>query len=199
MEADTQFIISISREFGSAGHEIAEKLAKNFGIGLYDKNILEELAKEKSSSADKLEEFDEQPGAFLAKKFGNHNSSPENIVAQMQFDYIRKKAERGESFVVVGRCAETVLKGQQNFFRFFILGDKEEKLKHVINKYQLGEEEALAKMLRHDKKRKQYHNQYSEYKWGDSRGYDMCVNSSKLGIDGTVELIKNYIRSVRPE
>lgn len=118
MEADTQFIISISREFGSAGHEIAEKLAKNFGIGLYDKNILEELAKEKSSSADKLEEFDEQPGAFLAKKFGNHNSSPENIVAQMQFDYIRKKAERGESFVVVGRCAETVLKGQQNFSGF---------------------------------------------------------------------------------
>lgn len=197
MGADAQFIISVSREYGSAGHEIAEKLAQDFGIGLYDRNILEELAKEKSSSAEKLEEFDEQPISFLAKRIGNHNSSAENIVAQMQFDYIRKKAESGESFVVVGRCAETVLKGQKNFFRFFILGDKEEKLKHVMNKYRLGEEEAMAKMLRHDKKRKQYHNQYSEYKWGDSRGYDMCINSSSLGVDGTVEVIKKYMHLMK--
>ncbi|MGN0165314.1 MAG: AAA family ATPase [Lachnospiraceae bacterium] len=191
-----QFIVSISREFGSAGHEIAEKLAKDLGIELYDRKILDEIAAEKQSSVESLEEFDEKP-TFFAKKIGVHNSSAENIVAQMQFDYIRRKADSGESFVVVGRCAETVLKGRKNFFRFFILGDRPEKIEHVKNKYGLNDEEALEKMIRHDKKRKIYHNQYSEFKWGDSRGYDMCINSSKLGIDGTVELIKKYLYSLK--
>lgn len=194
---EKQLIVSISREFGSAGHEIAEKLASELGIDLCDRSLLDELAKEKNSSAEKLAEFDEKPVSFLAKRIGDHTNSAENIVAQMQFDYIRKKADSGASFVVVGRCAETVLAGRENFFRFFILGDREEKLRHVELKYHLSEEESLEKMLRHDKKRKQYHNQYSDFKWGDSRGYDMCINSSKLGVDGTVKMILSYLDTVK--
>lgn len=189
-----QYIISISREYGSAGHEIARKIADELGIKLYDHNILDEIAKAKQTSAETWEEYDEQPISFLAKKIGNHSSSAEDILAQMQFKYIRAKAESGESFVVVGRCAETVLKGHKNFVRFFILGDEKDKLRRVQTKYNLSEEEALEKMAHHDKKRKLYHNQYSEYKWGDSRGYDLCINSSRLGIDGTVELIKSYLK-----
>lgn len=116
------------------------------------------------------------------------------IIAQFQFDYIRKKAESGESFVVVGRCSENVLKDYDCLISVFVTGDKEHKIQRVMEHFDLSESEAYTKMRRHDRTRKQYHNRYSEGKWGDATYYDMCINSSPLGIEKTVNVLENYVK-----
>jgi cytidylate kinase len=193
---EKQLIISIGREFGSGGHVIAEALAKKFNIPMYDHNLLDHIAAEKNLDLETLKKFDEKPrNVLLSRTLKGHSSSPSDNIAMMQFDYIKKKAEKGESFVIVGRCAEMVLKEFEGMISIFILGDKECKIKRVTEVYDISEEEARKKMERHDVYRKQYHNSYCDGKWGDSRSYDLCVNSSRLGIDGTVAMLADYIRA----
>lgn len=191
---DRQIIISIGREFGSGGHAIAEIVAKDLGINMYDRNMLDEIAREKGIDVDSLHRFDEKPrNPFLSRSVRGYSSSMEENLAQLQFEFIKNKADSGESFVIVGRCAEHVLKDRDSVISIFVLGDKQEKIARVKAKYDLDREEALTKMTRHDKKRKAYHNSYSDSKWGDSRGYDLCVNSSRLGVEGTAKFIESYI------
>ena len=190
-----QTIISISREFGSGGHRIAEKLARDLDMKLYDRNMLDEIAEAKNIKVEYLEKYEEKPrNLMLTRRVGDYSNSMAEIVADMQFEYLREKAESGESFVVVGRCAETVLKDFKGLISIFVVGDKDKKLARVKEKYQMNETEALLKMKRHDKKRKMYHNRHSDFKWGDSRNYDICINSSKLGWEKTSELLESYIR-----
>lgn len=192
---EKQIMISISREFGSCGRQIAEKVAEDLELSLYDRNLLDAIAKEKDMNVEHLEKFDEKPrNPILSRSVGGHSNSMEENLVKMQFEYLQKKADNGESFVVVGRCAETALKGREGLVSIFVLGDKEEKLLHVKDKYQLSDSEATLKMVRHDTKRKAYHNRYSDFKWGDSRGYDLCINSSKLGIEKTASVIENYVK-----
>lgn len=193
---EKQLIISIGREFGSGGHVIAEALAKKFGIPMYDHNLLDHIAEEKNIDRQILEKFDEKPrNVLLSRTLKGHSSSPHDHIANIQFEYIKEKAKKGESFLIVGRCAEMVLKDFDCMISIFILGDKECKTKRVQKVYDISEEEARKKMERHDIYRKQYHNSYCTGKWGDSRSYDLCVNSSRLGIDGTVEMLADYIRA----
>ena len=190
-----QTIISISREYGSGGHEIAEKVAAELGLQFYDRSMLDEIASKMDIKLEVLQKYDEKPRNFmLSRRVGNHTNSMEEIVAEIQFEFIKEKAQRGESFVIVGRCAETVLKEFDGLITIFVNGNKDKKLERVMKKYELNESAALAKMTRHDKTRKQYHNRHSEHKWGDSRFYDLCINSSYLGVDGTVRVLENYIR-----
>ena len=190
-----QKIIAFSREFGSGGHEIAERIAKACNLAFYDRNLLDEIAKEKLVDAGLWEQFDEAPkNRIFHRTVRGHSSSPEENLARMQFEFLEKKAQSGESFVIVGRCAETVLHGTEGLITIFILGDRPAKIKRIEEKYKLSEAEAIAKMSRDDKHRKMYHNKYSKYKWGDSRNYDLCINSSILGVDGTVKLITQYIQ-----
>lgn len=189
-----QIIISVGREFGSGGHEIAKQLAEKLGLNFYDRSMLDELAKEKNIQIEYLEKYDEKPRKlFGSRRVGAYSNSMEEIIAEMQFEYLQEKANKGESFVIVGRCAETVLKGVDGLITIFILGDKKEKIARIMERYQLDEQEAVLKAKRHDKKRKQYHNYHAEGKWGDSRTYDICVNSSRLGIEKTVDLLKCYV------
>lgn len=189
-----QIIISISREFGSGGHAIADQIAKELGIPLYDRAILEDIAEEKGIDKEYLEKFDERPKIpVLSRRVRGHSNSMEENLAEMQFEYLKKKADSGESFVVVGRCAETVLKDKKGLIPIFILGDRRDKVSRIVQRYQLSEKEAVAKINRHDWKRKYYHNRYSQYRWGDSRSYDLCVNSSRLGIRGTANMLLTYI------
>ena len=191
-----QTIISVSREFGSAGHVIAERIAKDHGLNFYDRHILDEIATENNMKVEVLEKYDEKPrNAFLSRRVGAFSNSMEEILAEMQFDYIRKKAESGESFVIVGRCAETVLNGHSGLISIFIVGDELAKIKRIMEVYKISESDAIAKIRRHDKKRKQYHNRHSSFRWGDSRNYDLCINSSKLGLDQTADALEDYIRA----
>ena len=190
-----QVIISISREYGSGGHEIAKIRAERLGMAFYDRSMLDEIAKAMNTDVAELQKYDEKPvNRLLSRRVGNHTNSFEEIIAQIQFDYIQKKAESGESFVVVGRCAETVLRDYECLISVFVTGDREQKVKRVMEQYALSETEAYSKMRRHDRSRKQYHNRYSDAKWGDSRYYDLCINSSPLGIDKTVSVLENYVK-----
>lgn len=192
---DKQIIITIGREFGSGGHVIAEKLAEKMNLPLYDRKMISEVAEASGMDARVFEKYDEKPVNLLFSRTVNgYSNSIEDNIAEKQFDYLRKKAEAGESFIVVGRCAETIFRNNANAFHIFILADKEFKLKRVIEKYKLSESEALAKMYRHDKKRKIYHNRYSKGNWGDSRNYDLCVKSSALGIEKTVDSLLDVIQ-----
>lgn len=187
-------IISIGREFGSGGHVIAEALGKRFNLPLYDNNLLNEIAGEKNLQLKELEKYDETPrNRLFSRTVCGFSNSPEENIANMQFNYLRKKAIEGKSYIVVGRCAETILKDQKGLISIFILGDMEKKIERVMRIYNLSREEAERKICRHDKKRKAYHNYYCQGKWGDSRNYDLSINSSKMGIEATIDFLEEYI------
>ncbi len=189
-----QMIISVSREYGSGGHEIARQLAERLGVSFYDRNMLDEIANEMDVDVANLHKYDEKRRIpIIRRTVRGHSNSPEEIVAEFQFDYLRKKAESGESFVVVGRCSEHILREYEGLIPIFILGDEEAKSKRVQMVRNVTDSEAKSIMARHDRTRKYYHNYHCPNKWGDSRGYEISVNSSKLGIENTVKLLMDYI------
>ncbi len=191
---EKQLIISVGREFGSGGHEIAVKLAKHYNLPLLDQEMLEEIAAEKDVNVDNLKELDEKHASkFFKRNVRGFSSSPQENVSLMQFDYLQKKAKAGDSFVIVGRCSEEVLKEYDGMVSIFILGDKEVKRERIMRLYDLNEFMAERLMHEKDTKRKRYHNSFCDGKWGDSRNYDISVNSSVLGIDETVEILINFI------
>lgn len=191
---EKQLIISVGREFGSGGHEIAEKLAEHYGIQLLDHNLLDEIAAERNLDVKGLRGLDEKrKNVFTSRKVRGFSTSPEENVYLLQFDYLQKKAAAGESFVVVGRCSENILAGYEGLVSVFILGEKKKKVQRIMELYQMTESLAEKLICEKDMKRKRYHNSYCEGKWGDSRNYDISINSSRLGIDGTVKVLIDFI------
>lgn len=188
-----QFIISVGREYGSGGHEIASILSEKFDIPMYDRNMLDQMAEKNGIDSEELHKHEEMKHKGLHRTVRGHSSSIQDTIAQLQFDFIRNKAASGESFVVVGRCAENVLRDNPALISIFVRGDEEAKTERICRLYKLNKLEAKAKMFRHDKKRKAYHNYYSKMKWGDSRGYDFCVNSSLMGVEATAEALYKMI------
>lgn len=192
----SQIIISVGREFGSGGRSIAEELAKRFNIPIYDRHLIEEIANKTGMTAEQIEKHDEAPKSRLtSRRVRGYSNSIEDNIAEMQFEFIRKKAESGESFVVVGRCSESKLRDFDCLCSLFIIGDMDAKIKRIIELYNMNEEEAKNFIEKKDKKRKRYHNYHVKLHWGDSRLYDLTVNSSRLGIDKTIDFLENYIKA----
>ena len=189
-----QLIISIGREFGSAGHEIAERLAKRYGLPLYDHNLLDEVAASHNMDSQELQEYDEMKhNKFLYRSINGMSSSPADNVANMQFNFLLDKAEKGQSFVIVGRCSETILKDYEGLISVFIIGDMESKVARVQHLYGKSEKEAERFIREKDRKRKKYHDSHCKSKWSDSHTYDLSLNSSKLGLEGSVDFLAEYI------
>ncbi len=197
-------IITIGRQFGSAGREIGEKVAEALGIKCYDKELLSRAAKESGFCEEMIQNHDERPtNSFLYNlvmdtySFGYNASSFVDMpishkVFLAQFDTIKKLADE-ESCVIVGRCADYALAEYKNSIHLFIYGEEECKIKRIMEKYQLTEAKAKEMMVKKDKQRQSYYNYYSSKKWGRADSYDLCINSSVLGVDGTVRLILQYI------
>ncbi len=193
-----QLIISVGREFGSGGREIAGILAEHYNIPLLDHNLLDEIASERNLDAKELNGLDEKKrNLLLSRTVKGFNNSPEQNISQLQFSYLQEKANSGESFVVVGRCSETVLRGNKALISIFIEADMDQKIKRIEERYQLSTHEAKKKIAEKDAKRKQYHNSFCEGKWGDARNYDITVNSSRLGVADTAKLLINYVDMCR--
>ncbi len=190
-----QIIITIGREYGSGGHYIAQQLAARLGIRLYDRALIDGTVEASGYQQELVDKNDEKPvNIFLSRRVSGYSNSIEENVAEQVFSFLRGRAESGESFVVVGRCSDSVLRHNPNALHFFILADKETKMERIVSLYHLSEKEALDKMLHTDKRRRTYHNYYSDMKWGDSRGYDLCVNSGRLGIEQTIDVLMEYVR-----
>lgn len=195
---NSQLIISVGREFGSAGHEIAVELAKHYQIELLDHNLLDEIAAEKQIDAENLKSLDEKKkNKLVHRTVRGFSSSPEENISLLQFEYLRNKASKGDSFVVVGRCSESVLKEYDCMISIFVLGDREKKRERIMKLYGMNESMADRFMTEKDTKRKRYHNSYCEGKWGDSRNYDISINSSTLGVEKTVKILTEYIDMMR--
>lgn len=193
-----QLILSIGREFGSGGHEIAQRLADIYGLPLYDHNLLDEIASARNLNSKELTEYDETTrNKLLSRTVRGFNNSPAHNVAYLQFEYLHKKAVAGESFVIVGRCSEAILRDFPGMISIFVLGDMDKKIERIAAKYHLSDEKARKLALEKDRKRKNYHNSYCTGKWGDSRNYHISINSSKLPIEETVQILKNYIDARR--
>lgn len=197
-------VITIGRQFGSGGRQIGKKLAEELGIGYYDKEILNVAAKESGLCQTLFENHDEKPtGSFLYSlvmdtysmgyNSGSYLDMPLNHkVFLAQFDAIKKLAER-ESCVIVGRCADYALEEFDNVFHVFIHADMDYRVKNVMNYNSVNEAKAKDIVNKNDKQRASYYNYYTSKRWGDSKGYDLCLNSALLGVDGCVELIKRMI------
>lgn len=194
-----QLIISIGREFGSGGHEIGERLAKRFQISFYDHRLMEEIAAIRDLDHEALAQYDEknqQKPLITRTVCGMSNDHAKNI-AEIQFDYMKKMAADGKSFVIIGRCSEEILKGHPALISFFMLGDIDKKIQRIAKIYKVSDEKALKMIQERNKKRKTYHNTYCKMKWGDARNYDLCVNTSRMDIDRIVDFLEGYIRERR--
>ena len=148
-----QLIISLGREYGSGGHVIAEALAKRFGIPFYDYHLIGEIAAGKKVDVKTLERFDELPKIpFFSRTVNGFSNSPQENLANMQFEYLKKKASEGESFVIVGRCSEHILKEYKGLVSIFVLGDMEEKVKRIMEREQVDRIQAEESIAHHDRK-----------------------------------------------
>ena len=194
-DKDKQLIITIGREYGSGGHAIGEMLAEKLGIGFYDAEIIQHLSEKKGIKKETLSKYDEKPSPVLMNRsVRGYSTSLEEAVAEMQFKMIRKIAASGESFVLIGRCGETVLSKYDCLIRLFVLGDMDSRITRIMKRKRVSRQEAQKLIKTTDKRRKAYHNYYSDGKWGDSRTYDLTINSSRLGVEGTAEFLEEYIR-----
>ncbi|MCQ2591290.1 MAG: cytidylate kinase-like family protein [Treponema sp.] len=193
-----QIIISIGRQYGSAGHEIGRKLAEMLDIPVYDRNLFDEIGKIKNIDTNDLEKYDEVPrNKLFSRTVRGYSNSPEENVAELQFALLKSKWADGDSFVVIGRCADDLFRGMDGFLSVFIYGDEKVKIKRVMEKRNFDEKKARLAIARHDRKRKMYHDYFSKGgKWGDCKNYDICINSSKFGIDATVKYLYDMIQEM---
>lgn len=201
---DMKTIITIGRQAGSGGKEIGQKLADKLNIKCYDKELLERAAKESGLCAELFENHDEKPTrSFLYSlvmdtySYGYSGSAFSDMpinhkVFLAQFDAIKKIAEEG-ACVMVGRCADYALEENNNCLRIFINAPIADRVLRVSKIRDMTPAKTKDMLLKTDKQRASYYNYYTNKKWGDACSYDLCINSSALGIDGTVDLILHAI------
>lgn len=188
-------IITISREFGSGGRYIGKQLAEKLGISFYDKDIILKTAEETGLS----QKFIEQQGehsplknmfayAFVGRD--TTGASMDDYVFNAQRKIILKLAEK-EDCVIVGRCADVILKDMEGCVNVFIHGEKKEKIERIKKLYEKSEGEAVKLIKEMDKKRAINYKYNTDQEWGRAKNYTMCLNSSALGYDKCVEMIAN--------
>ena len=193
-------ILTIGRQFGSGGHEIGEKIAKRLGVKFYDKELLKLVAKESGLCEKVLESYDEKPTNSLLYSIvmdiypSVMYSGPtiDQQIYQATYDAIRKLSE--ESCVIVGRCADYTLRDCPELVSVFVHANTDFRAARVAEEYKVSEAKAKDMLVKTDKKRASYYNFQSEKKWGAAASYNLCVESSSLGIDGSVDLIMDYIK-----
>lgn len=203
-------IITIGRQYGSGGRQIGKLLAEHYNIKYFDKELLSRAAQESGFCEEMLKNHDERPtNSFLYNlvmdtyTFGYNSASFVDMpishkVFLAQFDTIKKIAKE-EPCVIIGRCADYALADFKNCVHLFIYADEDSKIKRLMDHHNVSESEARDMMNKQDKQRQSYYNYYSSKKWGRADSYDLCINSAKLGIQGTVDLITQYIDDFEKE
>ena len=192
-------IITIGRQHGSGGHEIAKALAAELGIQCYDKEIVDEAARCSRLCREVVDSFDEKRvTAFAASEphfFGLQGGFGLNMqAASAQFDAIRSLAEK-DSAIFVGRCADYVLRGRDDLLRVFIMGELPKRIETVMARYSLGEEQAKKLIREVDKDRSSFYRYYTDQIWGEAGNYDLCIDSSRIGVSGAVQVIVSCLKA----
>lgn len=193
---ENRVLISISREYGSGGHDIGRELAKRLGINLYDAELLKKTCEEYGYDYDEWKSFEETPRIpLLSRSFGDFSSVPQDHVAEMEFRFIEEKIDSGESFVIVGRCGAKIIKNYNCSLRVFIWAEDDFRVDRIMNRHNVDEAQAWHMIKKKDRGRRLYTERFVGGKWDDPRGYDLFINSGKLGIDCVVDILENHIRN----
>ena len=194
-------VITISREFGSGGREIGERVAKELGIPFYDREIILKSAENSGLSEEYIEKEEQKVTNSLLFNLsaGGYGKQEFPALADRIFiaqsGVIQEYAQEG-SCVIVGRCSDYILKDNKNCLNFFIHANKYFKLHRIMKKYALDQEEAEKKIKETDKRRSRHYRFYTSQQWGDASNYHVCINSGKLGIDNAVKVIVNIANNV---
>lgn len=199
-------IITIGRQCGSGGREVGIALSKELSIPYYDKELLKRAAKESGLCEEVFEKFDEKPTSSLLYSIvmdpyslgisTNGIDMPINHkVFLAAFDTIKKVADEGPC-VMIGRCADYALSDYKNVVNFFLFAPLEERIKRVSERMNITPEKAKDYIQKTEKQRASYYNYYTTKKWGATTSYNFCLDTSVLGIDGTVALIRQIIEHI---
>lgn len=188
------FVITIGRQYGSGGRFIGRKLAEMLNVNFYDNELLSTAATQSGMSKTVLDNYDEKKDGFFSgvvpSTFGADMSLSQKVFLA-QFEAIKMIADR-ESCVIVGRCADYVLRENKNVVNVFITAPLEDRVKRAVKYYNLDEKKAKETIIKMDKKRASYYNFYSDKKWGKADSYNLTIDSN-IGIDEACEVIKAYV------
>ena len=184
-------VVTISREFGSGGRTIGRKLAEELGIPCYDAELIQQLARESGFSEDYIRDAGEYaPGGYLSllsnRAFALTN---EDVLWELQYQVITGLAEKGPC-VIVGRCADYILRDTADCLKVFIHADMDFRAKRIVEVYGEREQTPEQRLKDKDKRRAAYHRFYTNMKWGHAQNYHICLDSGKLGIDTCVAILK---------
>ena len=200
-----KFVVNVGRQLGSGGLEVGKMLASRLGIDFYDKELINLASEESGLCAEFFERADEKtqegPRGLFSIRFPfvsessipAMNSLSNDALFKVQSDVIRKLAEE-KSCLFMGRCADYILRDNPRSVNIFITSNKEDRIKRLVNRLELSAEDAERFMEKGDKKRAEYYNYYTSKKWGIASSYHLCINSSMLGIEGTVDFLESFIR-----
>ena len=201
----TNTIITIGRQYGSAGRQIGRVLAEELGIKCYDKRVTGTCSKGKWTLRRTLRITMKKPtNSFLYSlvmdtySFGYTSSAFSDMpinqkVFLAQFETIKKIAAE-ECLIMIGRCADYALADFDNCFSVFFHADLQTRIRRIAKIYDLTDAKAKDRIIKTDKKRSSYYNYYTSKRWGDADSYDLCIDSGKMGVDGSVELVLNAIQ-----
>ncbi len=202
-----KFIITISRQFGSGGREIGKKVADSLGISFYNKELIALAAKESGFSENIFEKADEAPSnSFLyslaigANPMGSLFIKNDDLLTNDKLFSIQSKVIRDigkkESCLIVGRCSDYILREEENLTRIYLHADNDFRIKRIMELYNLSEKEAKTTITKSDKKKNNYYNYYTGNEWGDPKNYDIIINTGKTGIDNTINIVIDYVKTV---
>lgn len=200
----SNYVISIGRELGSGGKAIGEIIAKKLNIPIYDRRLIQMAAKESGFDQSVFKKADEVPARgfmthvirSLASPFATFGSLYNNSISneslfKVQSDIILDKAQT-ENCIIVGRCSDYILREHPRHLSVFIRANYDDRVKYLMERNGISSQEAKELIEHTDAIRSDFHNFYAETSWGDARAYDMCVNSSILGIEKTAELVMDF-------
>ena len=199
LDMEKKIIINIGRQFGGGGLGVADELGKRLGIPVYDKELITKAAQDSGFSAEFFEQTDEKKSFFsLSSFFGGGYSVTENYMSdrglfKMQSDTIERIAEQG-SAIIVGRCADYILRDHDNTLNVFLTSPDEIRAERIAERKDITIEAAAKLIEEKDKKRAEYYNYYTFGNWGVASNYDLGIDSSILGIEGTAEFIIDFAK-----
>jgi len=185
------FIVPLN---GSGGRYVGRLIADKLGIKLYDKDFIKELAKETGLSEEYIENHEQKRTTLESLNNGYYvglNNADELFIKEAEL--IKKVADKG-SCVIIGRCADFVLKDRENVIKVFVYSDKKDKIKRVTEIYGLEEEKAEKEINKINKLRANHYKYYTEREWKDYSNYDICINSDLLGVEKVADLICEMIK-----
>ena len=198
-------ILNIGRQLGSGGREIAQRVARDLNLKFLDKELILLAAKESGIATEMFERADEctqKTGGFWGFHLPWMISLPcsegltNDTLFQIQSEVIKKEAGL-QDCVFVGRCADYILRERKDCFNVFISAHEEDRIQRLRNNLNISEEEAIQLIERTDKQRASYYNFYTNKTWGEAAGYDLCINSSTLGIENACKVIEKCINQIR--